>query len=187
MSWLCECQPGHAVQWGCRPLTSCPAWWPPGPQNHCSPESSSSVWVSLPSCLWDVRQPLSFPQQSWAPLCIPWARLASGPGLGAGPGAIWMSGPSWPRSGSALGSWPRSFFHSVLFRAFSPRPPCFRLGKVPEMLPSVVTPEPFGLNSKCGRQRFWGVGVVLQRVSPCLSSWAPGSNWGVLVRGCPHW
>lgn len=64
-------------------------------------------------------------------------------------------------SGSVLGSRPHCFFHSVLFCAFSPRSPCSRLGKVQEMLPSVVTPEPFGLNSKCERQRPRGAGAAL--------------------------
>lgn len=94
-----------------------------------------------------------------------------------------VSGP-FPAScsGSVLESWPPSFCPSLLFRAFSPRSPCFRLGKVREMLPSVLTPEPFGLNSKCGRQRPWGAGW------PSTSELSgPREQLGVLVRVCLHW
>lgn len=37
-------------------------------------------------------------------------------------------------SGSVWGGRPHSFFHSVLFRAFAPRPPRFRLGQGREVL-----------------------------------------------------
>lgn len=72
--------------------------------------------------------------------------LCSGPYGGVRPFPASCSGSFW-------GGRPHSFFHSVLFRAFSPRYPCSRLGKVRETLPSVVTPEPFGLNSRGGRRR----------------------------------
>lgn len=73
------------------------------------------------------------------------------------------------------GGRPHSFFHSVVFRAFSPRSPCFRLGKVRETLSSVVTPEPFGLNSKRGRQSPGLLGG--------LSVSGPWRTVGLLVRG----
>lgn len=78
-----------------------------------------------------------------------------GAGCGAcAQGHTVASGPSRPPAQVHFGGvGPTASFHSVLFRAFSPRYPCSRLGKVRETLPSVVTPEPFGLNSKGGRRR----------------------------------
>lgn len=77
-------------------------------------------------------------------------------------------------SGSFRGGRPPSFFQSVVLRAFSPRSPCFRLGKVRETLSSVVTSEPFGLNSKCGRQRPWGARGALhvRTVGAWGTAWA---------------
>lgn len=78
-----------------------------------------------------------------------------GAGCGAcAQGHTVASGPSRPPAQVHFGGvGPTASFHSVLFRAFSPRYPCSRLGNVRETLPSVVTPEPFGLNSKGGRRR----------------------------------
>lgn len=108
----------------------------------------------LPLSPWDVGQSLLSPAELGTALYPPGGGCQGGPGLGAR-GHLLCQGPSWPRSGSLLESRSRSFFHSVLLRAFSPRSPCFRLGKVREMLPS-VTPEPFGLNSNV-RDRIPGV------------------------------
>lgn len=120
------------------------------------PEPKSSFLVWVPPAPVPPRPPRQAPRVS--------CRALLGVRLPAGlVGAGLCSGPSggvrpFPAScsGSFGGGRPPSFFQSVVLRAFSPRSPCFRLGKVRETLSSVVTSEPFGLNSKCGRQRPWG-------------------------------
>lgn len=142
------------------PRTAAAAIAPP------EPDSSFPVWAPSPCC-WPATPSAGclagVPQG-----LLPGARLPAGL-LGAG----LCSGPPGLLLRFISGGRPHSFFHSVVFRAFSPRSPCFRLGKVRETLSSVVTSEPFGLNSKCGIQRPWGAGG-----SPCRNSGGLGNSLG---------
>lgn len=144
-------------------------------------ERSFLVSVSFPLFLWDLGTsvPAGPAGQSRALLAGLAGSVCSLPAGASSWAQVHpvVSRPSLAScSGSVLGSWPRSFLlPSVVFRAFSPRSPCFRLGKGRERLPSIVTSEPFGLNSKCGRPRPWGAGVAS---TSGLSGEGSGNNLG---------
>lgn len=155
-------RPGHAAQ-------------PPAPAPHRhsghghghprgrgSPRAAS--WAGpLPPCSSPAALPGPAGSAALCSVGLAGVGACSGPSGGVGPFQASCSG-SFP------GGRPHSLLQSVVFRAFSPRSPCFRLGKVRETLSFVVTSEPFGLNSKCGRPRPWGAGVGGHHVGT-LGAW----------------
>lgn len=142
-----------------------------GPCNYCSRQSSFGFGSFLPHSSHGTLT-VSTPTPC-AGFCV-----ISQPISGLGQCCLAVSGAAQPLLRFRLGSQPQLLLFPFILCLLSQVSP-LQLGVVWEMLPSIVTPEPFGLNSKGGRQSSWVPGPSLPR----LGSKQPGG----LVRGCPLW